>query len=57
MTYFPLQGDPAGIINQEYLIGVHPIARFMTPEAALNGQPFDLHPGAARYYREIGVID
>ena len=43
--------------NQEYLIGVHPIARFMTPEAALNGQPFDLHPGAARYYREIGVMD
>ncbi len=43
--------------NQDYLIGVHPIAAFMTQEAALDGNPFDVHPGAARYYREIGVMD
>jgi hypothetical protein len=43
--------------NQDYMIGVHPIAKFMTTEAALNGNPFDVHPGAARYFKEIGVMD
>lgn len=33
---------------------VHPMARMIQPETAPN-TPIDLHPGAARYYSEIGV--
>jgi len=42
--------------NQEFLINVHPIAKYMVLEQALNGQPFPLHPGAEKYYREMGVM-
>ena len=42
--------------NQEYLINVHPIVKYMVLEQATNGQPFELHPGAEKYYREMGVI-
>jgi len=42
--------------NQEFLINVHPITKYMVLEQALNGQPFPLHPGAEKYYREMGVI-
>jgi TRAP transporter TAXI family solute receptor len=42
--------------GREQLIGVHPIAAYMVPEQALASQVGDVHPGAARYYREIGVL-
>jgi len=42
--------------NQEFLINVHPIAKYMVLEQAMNGQPFPIHPGAEKYYREMGVI-
>jgi len=42
--------------NQEFLINVHPITKYMVLEQAINGQPFPLHPGAEKYYREMGVI-
>lgn len=42
--------------NKERLIGVHPLAEFMTLENATSGLPFPLHPGAERYYREKGLM-
>ena len=42
--------------NQEFLINVHPITKYMVLEQAMNGQPFPIHPGAEKYFREMGVI-
>ncbi|MEM8552515.1 MAG: TAXI family TRAP transporter solute-binding subunit [Pseudomonadota bacterium] len=42
--------------NKERLIGVHPLAEYMTLEEATKGLPFPLHPGAERYYREQGIM-
>ncbi len=42
--------------NKEQLIQVHPLAEFMTLENAQDGLPFPLHPGAERYYREMGLL-
>lgn len=42
--------------NPDYLIGIHPILKFMTKEDALSGKTSDIHPGAARYYREAGLM-
>ncbi|WP_163336336.1 TAXI family TRAP transporter solute-binding subunit [Desulfopila sp. IMCC35008] len=41
--------------NLEFLHAIHPITRAMKIEAAINGLPVPLHPGAARFYREQGV--
>ena len=35
---------------------VHASAREMTPETALKGIPIPLHPGAEKYFKEIGII-
>jgi hypothetical protein len=35
---------------------VHASAKEMTPESALKGIPIPLHPGAEKYFREIGVV-
>jgi uncharacterized protein len=35
---------------------IHTSARDMTLETALKGIPVPLHPGAEKYYREVGVI-
>lgn len=44
--------------NQPALIAVAGIvARFMSHEASQNGRSMPLHPGAERYYREVGVLD
>jgi TRAP transporter TAXI family solute receptor len=37
------------------LINVHPIAAQLTPQNAVNS-PIPLHPGAARYFREVGAL-
>ena len=42
--------------NQDYLIKIHPITRFWVTETALDGQTGDLHPGAIKYYKEIGIL-
>lgn len=41
--------------NLEALAGVHPAFGEMSAETVLNGFESPLHPGALRYYREIGV--
>lgn len=41
--------------NLEYLCTVHQAACAMSPEGAQRGLPVDLHPGAARYFAEMGI--
>jgi TRAP transporter TAXI family solute receptor len=38
------------------LAAAHPAARAIDPRRALDGMPIPLHPGAQRYYREIGLL-
>ena len=38
-----------------FLNSIHPATKVMSPEAALAGLPAPLHPGALRYYKEIGL--
>ncbi len=42
--------------NLDTLTASHNAATQINLEAALNGMPIPLHPGAERYYREVGVI-
>ena len=35
---------------------VHVSAKEMTPETALKGIPIPLHPGAEKYFKEIGIV-
>ncbi|MBN2332458.1 MAG: TAXI family TRAP transporter solute-binding subunit [Deltaproteobacteria bacterium] len=41
--------------NQEYLMKIHPFAKYTTPENAVKYSAIPLHPGAIRYIREQGV--
>ncbi|MEO0637915.1 MAG: TAXI family TRAP transporter solute-binding subunit [Pseudomonadota bacterium] len=41
--------------NLDFLTAIHPATRAMSIEVALAGLPVPLHPGAARYYKEVGV--
>lgn len=41
--------------NRALLDGGHPHARRMTVKSALDGVAIPLHPGAVRYYEEVGV--
>lgn len=41
--------------KQAELAGIHPEARNLRLDTATEGSPIDLHPGAARYYRERRV--
>jgi hypothetical protein len=41
--------------NLAFLQAIHPATKAMTIEAAIAGLPVPLHPGAARYYQEIGI--
>lgn len=41
--------------HRDYLEKIHPFAKFTTPENALIASPIPLHPGAIKYYREIGL--
>jgi TRAP transporter TAXI family solute receptor len=40
--------------NRRLLTAGHPAGRSMRPEAALEGLTIPLHPGAERYYRDMG---
>lgn len=42
--------------NLDRMRSSHGAAEGITPEGALDGLPIPLHPGAERYYREIGLI-
>jgi TRAP transporter TAXI family solute receptor len=42
--------------NLETLHAAHSAARVIRRENAVSGMPVPLHPGAERYYREVGVI-
>lgn len=42
--------------NLETLYAAHNAARGIRREAAVQGMPVPLHPGAERYYKEVGVI-
>lgn len=41
--------------NLPFLQAIHPATKAMVVEAALAGLPAPLHPGAARYYTEVGL--
>ncbi len=41
--------------NLPFLQAIHPATNAMNIEAAIAGLPLPLHPGAARYYQEIGI--
>jgi TRAP transporter TAXI family solute receptor len=42
--------------NLDQLIAAHPAAKAIDPKRALDGMPLPLHPGAERYYKEVGII-
>ncbi|MEM9009620.1 MAG: TAXI family TRAP transporter solute-binding subunit [Pseudomonadota bacterium] len=41
--------------NLPFLQAIHPATRAMAIEQAITGLPAPLHPGALRYYQEVGV--
>jgi len=42
--------------NLPFLRTIHGAMKSVTPEQAVNGLAVPLHPGAARYYREAGIL-
>ncbi|RRJ85392.1 TAXI family TRAP transporter solute-binding subunit [Aestuariirhabdus litorea] len=42
--------------NLSFLHGIHPATRDMALDKAVEGLPMPLHPGAARFYREQGLL-
>jgi len=41
--------------NLPFLQAIHPATKVMMIEAAIAGLPVPLHPGAVRYYQEVGI--
>jgi uncharacterized protein len=41
--------------NLPFLQAIHPATNVMNIDAAMSGLPMPLHPGAARYYQEVGL--
>ena len=41
--------------NLAFLQAIHPATKVMTIEKAIAGLPLPLHPGAAKYYKEVGI--
>lgn len=41
--------------NLPFLQGIHPATKAMAVEKALAGLPLPLHPGALKYYKEVGI--
>ena len=41
--------------NLPFLAGIHPATSFMSLQRATGGLPMPLHPGALRYYEEVGL--
>ena len=42
--------------NIDTLYAAHNAAKAIKRENAIKGMPIPLHPGAAKYYREVGLI-
>ncbi len=42
--------------NLPFLNAIHKATKAMSKEKAIAGLPMPLHPGAARYYKEIGIV-
>lgn len=42
--------------NLPRLVSAHSAASALDPKKAINGLPIPLHPGAEKYYKEIGVL-
>ena len=42
--------------NLPFLQAIHPATKVMALEKAMAGLPIPLHPGAAKYYKEMGMI-
>lgn len=42
--------------NRKSLLDTHKIAEFTTPENSVTKSPIPIHPGALKYYKEIGAI-
>ena len=45
------------IEHQDELPDIHPQAKMFNKENAVDGALIDIHPGAAKYYKEIGVMN
>lgn len=43
--------------NHDRVVAAHAVGKFITAENAVKGMPIELHPGAERYYKEIGVLE
>ncbi|MBW1646443.1 MAG: TAXI family TRAP transporter solute-binding subunit [Deltaproteobacteria bacterium] len=41
--------------NQDYLIKIHPFAKHTTPQNAIEHAIIPYHPGAVKYFEEIGI--
>lgn len=41
--------------HKNYLEKIHPFAKYTTPENSILASPIPLHPGAIKYYRELGL--
>lgn len=41
--------------HRDYLEKIHPFARYTTPENTLKACPIPLHPGAIKYFEELGL--
>ena len=41
--------------HQDYLIKIHPSAKYTTPENAVKYSPIPLHPGTIKYLKEKGI--
>ena len=41
--------------NLPFLQGIHKATKAMALEKGIAGLPVPLHPGAARYYQEVGI--
>ncbi len=42
--------------NLDHLVAAHAAAKSIRKESAIVGMPLPLHPGAEKYYREIGLL-
>ena len=48
-------GHAVAAHDHPFLQAIHPATKAMDVKAATAGLPVPLHPGAARYYKEVGV--
>ena len=42
--------------NLDTLVAAHSAAKAINIKNALNGMPIPLHPGAEKYYKEVGIL-